>query len=410
MAVATQQNAPGSLYGVPGITRTVEDIENNDGNVTTLAQSTSVTSNNLIPLRQTDVVKGWNARFVIAPTITLNTDTVTLSPYFPWNFLGRTRLNMQNQVNTIDVESGIDLAIFNRIRPEYRSNSRNVLWGQPATSAYSAAANIMSSNSYAANSTSLSLPLYLPAGLQFDEYFALDPNGVPANVPPLPMFVSPQFMAGTGRIVQPIITYNQAIAVTSGGGTSDNGPYIDSAAAATFTGTSTLYLKRNAIYQPTQANGSDSPPIAPWQYTIQTVRRTLSGVSKASLQLPINGQVLSVYVRMFDPAANSGKGAVIGLSALTEADLVYGSGLYKFQDRPEEVQQRYDSQHNEILTDGVLCWDMALDRRGRITNANALNTMNTSGIQVNLTFTGAQSSSAYAVVGVEALTYVAVGN
>ena len=406
---AVAQNAPGSLFGVPGITRTVEDVENNDGNVTTLAQSTSVTSNNLIPFRQTDVVKGWNARFVIAPTITLNTDTVTLSPYFPWNFLGRVRLNMQNQVNTIDVESGIDLALFNRIRPQYRTDTRNVLWSQPATSGYSAAANIMSSNSYTAASTSLSLPLYFPAGLQFDEYWPITDTGQPLGAP-LPMFVSPQFMAGTGRIVQPIITYNQAIAVTSGGGTSDNGPYIDSAAAATFSGTSTLYLKRNAIYQPTQANGSDSPPIAPWQYTIQTQRRSLSGLSKASLQIPLNGQILSVYVRMFDPAANSGKGAVIGLSNLTECDLVYGSGLYKFQDRPEEVQQRYDSQHNEILTDGVLCWDMALDQRGRVTNANALNTMNTSGIQVNLTFTGAQSSSAYAVVGVEALTYVAVGN
>lgn len=409
MATAVAQNAPGSLFGVPGITRTVEDIENNDGNVTTLAQSTQITSNSLVPFRQTDVVKGWNARFVIAPTITLNSDTVTLSPYFPWNFLSRVRLNMQNQVNTIDVESGIDLAIFNRIRPQYRRDLRNVLWSQPATSGYSAAANIMSSNSYAANSTSLSLPLYLPAGLQFDEYWPIADTGQPLGAP-LPMFVSPQFMSGTGRIVQPIITYNQAIAVTSGGGTCDNGPYIDSAAAATFTGTSTLYLKRNAIYQPTQGNGSDSPPIAPWQYTIQTQRRSIAGVSKASLQIPLNGQILSVYVRLFDPAANSSKGAVIGLSALTEADLVYGSGLYKFQDRPEEVQQRYASQHNEILTDGVLCWDMALDQRGRLTNANALNTMNTSGIQINLTFTGAQSSSAYAVVGVEALSYVAVGN
>lgn len=410
MATMVQQNAPGSLYGVPGITRMLEDRENNDGIVTTLAQSTSVSVNNFNPFKQTDIVYGWNARFVIANTVTPGADTITLSPYFPWNFLGRTRLNMQNQFNTIDVESGIDLAIFNRIRPARSNDQRNVLWSQPATSAYSAAANLMTSNSYASTSTSISLPLYLPAGLQFDEYWDLKDTGQPTGLPPLPMFVSPQFMSGTARIVQPQITYNQAIAVTSGGGTCDNGPFLDSAAAATFSGNSTLYLKRLASYQPSDPNGSDSPPVANWQYTWQTQRRSISGQSQSNLLIPLNGQVLAVYVRLFDPAANGGKGAVIPLANLIECDLVYGSNLYKFQDRPVEMEQRYVSQHDELLPEGVVVWDMAQDRRGRISNAQALNTMNTSGIQINLQFTGAQSSSAYAVVGVEALTYVAVGN
>ena len=94
---------------------------------------------------------------------------------------------------------------------------------------------------------------------------------------------------------------------------------------------------------------------------------------------------------------------------MLEADLVYGSNLFRYQDRPAETQARYEEQHGFILPTGVLAWDLALDRRGRITNANALNTLNTSGIQVNLQFTGTLSASAYCVVGVEALTYVAVG-
>jgi hypothetical protein len=49
---------------------------------------------------------------------------------------------------------------------------------------------------------------------------------------------------------------------------------------------------------------------------------------------------------------------------------------------------------------------MGLDDYGRITNANALNTLTTAGVNVHLEFGSALSATAYVVVGVEALSYV----
>ena len=399
----TMQVAPGSLFGVPGYTRPIETVENNDGMSTTLSQTNSVSATGIQPFMQTDVIRGWLMRATITNTVTAGTSTVTTSQLFPDNFLGRVQLNFQNQFSAIDVESGFDLALFNRIRPERLTDYQNDLYAQPQVSSYSAETNLLSSNSYADTSGTIKRLYYLPAGIQFDEYWNLADTGQVVAAP-LPMFVSPQFMAGTSRIVQPSITYNPGSASTL-----DNAPYNIGSGTGTFAGSAVLNWKRLGWYQPTMQNGADSPPITNWQYTLKTQRQTLSGVSKTSIKLPLNGQILSVYVRLYDPAANSSLGAPIDLSNVTECDLVYGSNLYRFQDRPAETQARFDSQHGNILPVGVMAWDMALDRRGRLTNADALNTLNTSGIQVNLTFSGTQSSSAYAVVGVEALTYVAVG-
>lgn len=395
--------APGSLFGVPGITRTMEQIENNDGNVTTLQQASQVTALGLIPFKQTDVIQGWLMRMSVANTNSVGTGTVTLSPYFPDSYLGRFQLNFQNQFNAIDVENGVDLRIFNTIRPFRQTNYKNAGYTQPTTQSYSAAANLLSSNSYTNTSTPINRVYWIPAGLQFDEYWNLSDTGNPTGAP-LPMFVSPQFMAGTARIVQPSITYNPGFATTA-----DNGPYT-ATGVSTFGGSSTLYFKRVGWYQPTDPRGSDSPPVANWQYTLKTVRRSIGGLSQANLLLPLNGQVLSVYVRLYDPASGVGSPITVTDTNITQAQLVYGSNLYKFQDRPSEAQERFEAQHGEILPQGVIAWDMALDNRGRVTNRDALNTMNTSGVQINLTFSGAQSASAYAVIGVEALTYVAVGN
>lgn len=398
--------APGSLFGVPGITRATEQIENNDGVTTVLSQGASVPVQGLISFKQTDIIKGWLMRMSVTNTNAVGTGTIVLSPYFPDSYLGRIQLNFQNQFSAIDLENGVDLRIFNTIRPYRLTNYKNAAYTQPTTQSYSAAANLLSSNAYTNVSSPIQRAYWLPAGLQFDEYWNLKDTGEPTGAP-LPMFVSPQFMAGTARIVQPLISYNQGF-----GATADIAPYT-STGNATFGGSSVLNIKRVGWYQPTYPNGADSPPVANWQYTLKTQRRVIAGQGGTiPLTLPLNGQILSVYVRLFDPAANGGIGAPIALtdSAFPHVDLVYGSSLYKYQDRPSEVQERFEAQHGEILPQGVLAWDMALDERGRITNSNVLNTMNTSGIQINLQTASTFSATAYAVVGVEALTYVAVGN
>jgi hypothetical protein len=47
-----------------------------------------------------------------------------------------------------------------------------------------------------------------------------------------------------------------------------------------------------------------------------------------------------------------------------------------------------------------------MDNYGRCSNAGALNTLTTASVLVHLEFTAALSATAYAVLGVEALTYV----
>ena len=72
------------------------------------------------------------------------------------------------------------------------------------------------------------------------------------------------------------------------------------------------------------------------------------------------------------------------------------------------MQDRYLRQHNILLPDGVVGWDMAITDDGLITNAMALNTLTTSGCIVHIDFTGTQSATAYCIMNIEALRYVSV--
>lgn len=394
MATATQPSSvqPASLFGAPGVTRPLEAKENNDNVSVTL--STGVTpQTGLIAFKQTDVMYGWQLELVHALTLTPGTGAIAVNQYFPDNFLGQVQLNMQNQFSTINVENGVDLSIFQNIRPMRKSDQRNAQY--TTTSAmYTPQTNQTSLSSYNNASTSISRRYELPAGLWFDQYFELAADGTPLTPTPLRAFVSPQYMAGTARIVTPIINFNAL-----SGGNKDVQPY-------TLTGNATVAdvvtenWRRVGIYQPQGV--ADSPPVFNWQLVRQTKRFGLAGVSSANLTFPLNGQILAVYVRLFDPTAN----APIAITALSECDVQYGSGLFRYQDTPTDTQARYIAQHGTLLPSGVLAWDFALDDQQNITNRYALNTMNTSGIQLSLTFTGAQSATAYAVIGIEALQYV----
>lgn len=402
MATATQPTSaqPASMFGMPGVTRPIETKENNDGATVTLASGSSTTQTGLIPFRQTDVIYGWILETTAATTLTPGTGTITAGDYFPDSYLANVQLNMQNQFSTINVESGIDLALFQLMRPMRKSDRRNALFANPAT-IYNTTTNPVTASNYTNSSTSVKRRYELPAGLWFDRYFELDPNGNALTAQPLSVFVSPQYMAGTARIVTPQLTY-----APLAGTTADIGPYTKTG-VATISSTVTENWRRLGIYQPQGA--ADSPPVFNWQYVRKTQRFSLSGVSSANLNVPLNGQILGLYVRLYDPSANTSLGAPIDVSAggvVSECDIVYGSGLFRYQDNTTDTIARNISKGHGSITKGTLMWDFATDEQDQITNRYALNTMNTSGIQIQLTFTGAQSSTTYATVGVEALQYV----
>lgn len=409
MATATQtQVTPGELFGFPGITRWTEQPDINDNTSTTFAQGAAVPLTGQLPFKQTDIVFGWKYFFVGTSTFTPGTDVVQTSKYFPYNMIQQVQLNITNLYNVIDVQSGIDLAIFKFLRPMLGNTTRgnSVIQTAPAAFIANAAANQVTFGTLPTTaSTTINMEFDIPASLWFDEYIELDNNanilGIAHRVP-----VSPLYMSGTARDVMPQITF-AALAGTS----TDTSPFVrTTVGTGTYAASATHRWQRVGIYGTT--NPAEMPNVFNWRYAWVSKRVAMSGVSQIDIPLKnvINngggGQVLMVFVRMFDPAAGtSASGLPISITQLTKIQLLYGSGLIRMQDIVAQNQARIIDQHDVLVPDGVVVFDMALDNTGRITNALALNAYTTD-ITIHLEFSAPTSNTAYAVVGVEYLTYV----
>lgn len=403
--------APGAYFGLPGITAWTEQPDNNDGIATALAQASPASASALGPFRQVDVVFCWEMEVAWTNTIVNGTSVVTTSPYFPYNVIQQVQFSIQNQYNSIDVRSGIDLAIFQLYRGwrhsqvDKRTNLGANPAGQPGASAtvgWAAAAlpqaNLDTGTAFVSGTSAINFTLELPASLIFDVYFDLLKDGTPARTPQRAI-VSPQYMAGSARNLQPFVNF-AALSVTN----LDNGPYNIGAGTGTGAGSIKTGFMRMGVYA--SNNPAMMPVIYDWQYVRQSKQVSLSGKAIADIPIPTTGQILSLFVRLWDPAAAAGLGAPININVVTKCQLQFGSGLFKFNDTPQRAQRRFVKQHGFLPPQGVIIWDLALDDYGRISNAKALNTLTTSGLNIHLEFTVAQSATAYAVLGVEALTYV----
>lgn len=394
---------PSSLFNLPGISRSLEAKENNDGISTTPQQTTQVTATGYTPFKQTDIIESWELQLTYGQTLAVGTGTITVGAYFPWSVLGPGGLNMQNQFNTLQWSQGYDLAIWQMIRPlRQGTNDRTGAYMTPQTSLYNQQAALVTSlAAYTIASTSMKLRYELPVGQWFDVFYPLAGDGSIVGQG-MRAFASPQYMAGTSRVVQPNIAFFPAF-----GPTGDLAPYTATGNATATALSAVQNWKRRGWYQP--LGPADSPPVFNWQYTRRATQVSLAGVSQKTIPLPINGQIMSVIYRFYDPAAAAGVGAPIALSTLAEIDLNYGSGLYKFQDYPVDAQSRLIQQHSMLPAEGVVVQDLAIDEAGRITNKDLLNTMNTSGVQAYVQSNSTFSASAYVEVLVEALTYVEAG-
>jgi hypothetical protein len=402
-ASAPSSPAPSSLFNLPGISRTIENKENNDGITTVPLQASQVTATGYVPMKQTDVIQSWELQLTYAQTLTPGTGTITVGAYFPWSVVGPGNLNMQNQFNTLQWAHGYDVLLWQMIRPlRHQTNVRTQGYATPQTSLYNQQAALVTSlAAYTTATTSMKLRYEMPVGQWFDVFYPLAGDGTIVG-PGLRAFASPQYMAGTSRIIQPNIAFFPAF-----GTTGDLGPYTATGVATATALLATQNWKRRGWYQPLGA--ADSPPVFNWQYTRRSSQVSLAGVSTKTIPIPINGQILSIAYRFYDPSAAAGVGAPIALSALTEVDLNYGSGLFKYQDYPVDSQARLIQQHSFLPAEGIIVHDMAVDEADRITNKDCLNTMNTSGVQAQVNASSPFSATAYVQVLVEALTYVEAG-
>ena len=421
-AANQQQQAmtvPGALYGVPGLTNPVEQFDTTEGLVTAGSGSGQVTINGISALAQTDIVLSWELfitySFATAPTAGTG-QTIGVSPYAPYNMLGPSSLSLQNQYKPVDVLSGRDLGIFQSYRGRYlRSDRRNANLASPVLgAAYSSgvwteAQLLEGADVWSADytTTGKTFVVRLPASIEFDLYYPLDIQGNLVGTPGRAI-VSPQYMGGTTRIVTPRLTLAQGL----GGG--DISPFTtttltagDDTASTWDDGYSTtLSIRRNAIYSAN--NPQVLPPVQPWQYALHSWEFPLGSQSRATIPIPNDvGQILSIWVLLWDPEANDGAGGAIAMADVDTCQLKYGSGLYRFDDTPTTMQARWIQQHDTLPAAGFIGWDCAYQPDGRLTNqGGVLNTLTTNAIQVVLSLNTPGSSSAYAVVATEALQYV----
>ena len=410
---------PGSMYGAPGYTNPVEQLDTTQGLVTAGSGSQQNTINGITPLAQTDVVLSWDLfitySFATAPVAGTG-QTLSVSPYAPYNMLGPVTLSLQNQYKPIDVLSGRDLGIFQSYRGRYqRSDRRNANLASPVLgAAYSSGVWAQSALLEAANvwsttytTTGKTFIVHMPASIEFDLYYPIDISGNLVGTPGRAI-VSPQYMGGTTRIVTP------KIALAPGLGTIDTSPFGTTAltaggdTASTFTAgySTSLDIRRNAIYS--SNNPSALPPVQPWQYALHSWQYGCGAQTKITIPIPNDvGQILSIWVLLFDPGTAGGPGAALAMSSINYCDLKYGSGLFRFQDTPTSMQARWIQQHGTLPAAGFIGWDLAYQPDGRLTNqGGVLNTLTTNAIQVVLTLGTAMSANGYVVVATEALQYV----
>lgn len=400
-APATNAPPAGSMFGLPALTLYTEQFDNNNGAVQGLSQTNTVQAIQLTQFTQTDVVFWWEMELTITNTVTAGTSTVTTSPYFPFSFVGESKLRIQNMYDSWHPLDGVDGAIWQVLRPMRGQSDFSNLGASPIPNWQNASlpqANLDTASAYTSASTSILYTLEIPVSLFFDVYFDLAKDGTIIS-PPHRAIVSPQYMAGSARIVQPQIVFNPGSAATV-----DNGPYNIGAGSGTFAGSTTFAFKRVGVYG--NNNPATMPTVYNWQYMREARQYSLSGRAQVDILVPTYGQILSIFVRLFDPSAAGGLGAPININTITKAQVKFGSGLLRYDDTARSAQRRIMKQANILLPQGVLAWDLALDNYNRVSNAGALNTLTTASVLVHLEFTSALSATAYAVMGVEALTYV----
>lgn len=407
-AQSSTQLSPGSRFSIPPFTDEVEQPDNNDGLQSTFNATAQTQVQGIIPFMQSDVIYEWLMFVSINETITQGTGgAITQSPYYPEIYLGPLQLNMQYQYPAIDVASGFDLAMVTKMRPfVYNSNAYPLNAGQVVSAGlYSSQANqVTSQSAYAPTSGSpetRSFLMEIPTCCWFDEYYELDESGNPISGPHNG-YVSPQNMGGYARVVTPSLKLN---GLMNGG--ADNSPYQVTGTGPTASGTATFGFSRIGVLG--NVDSSVLPQPTNWQYNIAHLRWALGGVSKTSI--PLNsifaGQIMSIFVRLYDPTAGAPISLSSNLSTQSNAiQLIYGGNVNRWVGNQQRMQWRFFGQHGYRPTEGVIVLDLAQDRAGKVTNSYCLNTLRTAAVNLNLQFTGALSSTAYAEVTIEGLRYV----
>jgi hypothetical protein len=422
MTTPTNQIPVGALYGLPGFTEQVEQYDNMTNVQTTWGSTAQTPFNAPGPLQKTDVVFWWEAEMTVNWNITYSAGTIALSPEAPYNLWQSPKLKLQGQYSPVECESGFDMAFMQMYRPMRGRGQRNIQDVMqtnivPSTafanslipSADLAAAILSQTLTSPYSVTNYPIIMEIPAGYFFDEYWDLAPDGsilpnAQGVIAPMQAFVSPQYMGGGERNIVPQFNYSSVIS-----GTYDSGPIAATAAltASVETGSAILNMRRVGVFA--SENPAEMPPVFNWQYRRASRRYTFGSVTKIDIPIQEYGQVLSTYVRIFDPTLGTNNvGGYMNISNITKCQVLYGSNLPRFDDDVPAMQKRFIEQHGFTPPQGTAVWDLASTKiNSTIGNSRALNTLTNSNTHIHLEFTSAPGNGTYAVIGTELLVPVA---
>lgn len=440
MTTSTVQQVPvGALYGLPGFTERFEQYENlfNISTVVSAAASAVGTTTPFNPpasFQKTDIVFWWELECFVTEQITFTVGGITLSPNALYNKLQTLRLKLQGQYTPIEVESGIDAAFMQMYRPMRGRGQRNIqdlmasnaqvssqypnsLMPQALLSGAPAGAGAVGGQGNSStgvvtsplNFTNYPFILELPAGIFLDEYWdlAMDGSLLPnaaGVVAPSAAFVSPQYMGGGERVIAP--QFNVAPLT---GANYDQFPAATTSAltitASTVNDNVLINARRVGVFA--SENPAELPPVFNWQYRRASKRVPIGAVTKFDIPITEYGQVLSTYIRIFDPT--TAQGSFYNVANVTKAQLLYGSNLPRFDDDIPTMQNRFLQQHGFLPPQGFIVWDLAATGyNDNLSNARALNTLTNANTHFHVELSVAPGASAYAVIGVELLVPVAV--
>lgn len=428
-APAQQQQIPvGTYFGLPGFTQPFEQYENLNGIVTALSAAAQSPWNPPGSLQKTDIVKWWEMETVVTFTTAIPaTGSPALSPWAPGNLFQGFKLKLQGQYTPMECESGIDMQFFQMYRPMRGPGQMGVqtLFGSNSAGILGAASAAPTNSGYQSAGTGAALPfqtpailplsvtaqqpvgsfsfmLEVPGGIFFDAYWdqAIDGTLLPnarGSIAPMSAFVSPQYMGGGERVVVPSYSYAAMNAANS-----DQGPWYGGTGAPV--ASVTQNMRRVGYYG--SANPAELPPVFNWQYRRTSKRYPVGAFTKVDIPVTEYGQLLSVFVRLYDPTA----GAPLSIANLTKCQVLYGSNLPRFDDDILTMQERFNAQHGFYPPQGFLAWDMLANTSGANGLSNdfkVLNTLTNANTHIHIETTTAPNPTAYAVIGTELLVPVA---
>jgi hypothetical protein len=405
VATQTQQVPIGAYFGLPGMTQPFEQFDNVTQVVTAGALTNLTPFNPPNALQKTDIVRWWE--LVTAFTVGITFTGSTISPEAPYNLFQSMKMKYQGQYSPLEVESGFDAAFFQMYRPMRgpgQNSAQTLLEASPATGYANTTIpqTNQTSTGVAANpaaATVWNFTLELPASLFIDQYWNLAADGtiLPNSqgiARPIAAIVSPQYMGGGERNITPAFNISALNAANA-----DQGPLVGSTAGAA---SLTQSIRRVGYYGTTDP--AILPPVFNWQYRRASKRVPFGAATKIDIPVTEYGQLLSVYVRIFDPTA----GTYYNVANITKCQLLYGSNLARFDDDIIAMQRRFIDQHGFVPPQGHVVWDMAgsTSGNGLSNDSRVLNTLTNANTHVHIENTTAPNATAYAVIGTELLVPV----